>query len=297
MKARIGVGTRPPYFRWIIDRRSVYNHQVANETDAGKPHSPDAASPQIEAGTSGAEKAIWGPWQTVGFGAAIFSCTMAAQTAVAVAFFVLKMAANPARGLPDFASLATNGVVISLAILASTIIGVGITYVFIKLRRGAGFKDYLGLTRITGKTVLVLLGATAALIVISEGADTIFVKSDNTLFMIDAYGSSGSPLLLGVALVVFAPAFEEIFFRGFLFVGLAPSRIGPARTIILTAVMWSLLHVQYDIFGMATILVMGIFLGIVRLKTGSLWSTLLIHSFWNLVAVVETGLAVNGIIN
>jgi len=270
---------------------------VATETGTGNTDSTDAAAPRIKAATPGVEKAIWGPWQTVGFGAAIFSCSMAAQSAVAIAFFVLKMAANPAGGLPDFASLASNGAVISFAILASTIAGVGVTYVFIGLRRGAGFKDYLGLTGITGKTVIVLLGATAALIAVSEGADTLFAKSGNTRFMIDAYESSGSPLLLGVALVVFAPAFEEIFFRGFLFVGLTPSRIGPARTILLTAVIWSMLHIQYDLFGMATILVMGIFLGIVRFKTGSLWSTLLIHSFWNLVAVVETGLVVNGIIN
>jgi membrane protease YdiL (CAAX protease family) len=35
-------------------------------------------------------------------------------------------------------------------------------------------------------------------------------------------------------------------------------------------------------------------LGIVRLKTGSLWSPLLMHSVWNLVGMVETALYVSG---
>jgi membrane protease YdiL (CAAX protease family) len=35
---------------------------------------------------------------------------------------------------------------------------------------------------------------------------------------------------------------------------------------------------------------MGIALGIMRLKTGSLWSPLLMHVAWNLVAVVMVAL-------
>lgn len=113
--------------------------------------------------------------------------------------------------------------------------------------------------------------------------------------MVDAYKTSVWPVLLGIAVVIFAPVFEEAFFRGFLFVGLEHSSIGPIGTIILTAVTWALLHIQYDIFGMVTILVLGVVFGIVRLKTGSLWSTILLHAIWNLVAIVGTALYVNGI--
>jgi uncharacterized protein len=97
--------------------------------------------------------------------------------------------------------------------------------------------------------------------------------------------------------VVFAPAFEEAFFRGFLLVGLKDSKIGSIGAVCLTAAVWASLHFQYDFYGMLTVLVLGIVLGTVRLRTGSLWSSILIHSFWNLIAMLGTALTVNGILN
>jgi membrane protease YdiL (CAAX protease family) len=115
--------------------------------------------------------------------------------------------------------------------------------------------------------------------------------------MIDTYRTSGWPILLWLAVVICAPVFEESFFRGFLFVGLKKSRIGSVGTIALTALLWALLHVQYDVYVMSTIVVLGIILGIVRLKTGSLWGPLLIHSFWNLLAMAMTALYLNGMMS
>jgi membrane protease YdiL (CAAX protease family) len=97
--------------------------------------------------------------------------------------------------------------------------------------------------------------------------------------------------------VIFAPLFEEIFFRGFVFVGLKQTRLGAVGTIALTSLTWALLHIQYDIYGMATILILGIAFGIIRFKTGSLWSTLFLHFIWNTLAMVSTILYINGIIH
>ena len=111
--------------------------------------------------------------------------------------------------------------------------------------------------------------------------------------MVDTYSTIGWPPLLWMAVIGFAPAFEETFFRGFLFVGLQNSRIGIVGTILFTSLVWALVHIQYDIYGMATVLVLGIVLGIVRLKTRSLWGSLLIHSMWNFVAILGTMLSIN----
>jgi uncharacterized protein len=86
--------------------------------------------------------------------------------------------------------------------------------------------------------------------------------------------------------VIFAPAFEEALFRGFLFAGFSQSRIGVPGTVILTSLLWASLHIQYDLYNIAMIFFLGIGLGIVRAKTNSLWSTFLMHGFWNLVAVI-----------
>lgn len=97
-------------------------------------------------------------------------------------------------------------------------------------------------------------------------------------------------------MVIFAPIFEEVLFRGFLFEGFRQSKLGPIGAIGLTALGWSLLHIQYGFYGIATIFVLGIVLGIVRIKTDSLWSPLIMHAFNNLVAMILVALSVSGLI-
>jgi hypothetical protein len=57
--------------------------------------------------------------------------------------------------------------------------------------------------------------------------------------------------------------------------------------VVLMALVWSSLHIQYDAYGMASIFVLGLVLGTVRIKTGSLWGPLLMHALWNLAATVQ----------
>ncbi len=246
---------------------------------------------------------IWPGWPTIGFGFAIFAIYFVVQSLVAIIFIAIfafdKFGSNPAFDITQFmqfiTSLSTNGLMISIAVIVSAIVGIGFIILFIKIRRGASIKEYLALNSLSRKTVLLILAVVVGLIVISSILNLVFVQSRNAEFAIDTYKTSVWPVLLGVAVVIFAPAFEESFFRGFLFAGLKQSSIGAAGAIILTAVAWALLHFQYDFFGMATILILGLIFGIVRLKTGSLWSTILLHSVWNLAAIVGTALYVNGI--
>ena len=93
---------------------------------------------------------------------------------------------------------------------------------------------------------------------------------------------------LDVALLVAAPLFEETFFRGFLFRGFASSFLGVIGTVLVTAGLWALLHVQYDAYGIALVFALGLLLGIARARTGSLWVPIAMHSAANLVATIET---------
>ena len=89
---------------------------------------------------------------------------------------------------------------------------------------------------------------------------------------------------------------EEILFRGFLFEGFRQSRIGVMGTIGLMAFVWALLHLQYGVYDIATVFVLGLVLGIARFKTDSLWSPLLMHSFVNLIATLEVAINVNTLV-
>ena len=108
-----------------------------------------------------------------------------------------------------------------------------------KMRKGADIKKYLGLTPISLKTLLIVLAISAGYIIISEGLAQI-IKPPTSDFTFDLYRTSVWPPLLWIAVIVFAPAFEEAFFRGFLFEGFRQSRIGIIGAIGITTVVWTL---------------------------------------------------------
>jgi hypothetical protein len=87
---------------------------------------------------------------------------------------------------------------------------------------------------------------------------------------------------------VVAPVFEELFFRGFLLAGFASSFLRPAGAVLVTSASWALIHLQYDLYGMVTIFVLGLLLGAARLASGSVLLTIGLHAFSNLLSTVET---------
>jgi uncharacterized protein len=255
---------------------------------------------QVE--TSSSQKGVWAFWPTIGFSVAIFAIYIVAQSAVAIVFAIIKVIQQVSNN-PDLdpvqliMSLTSNGLLLSLATIVSALAGVGAIILFVKLRKNISISEYLGLKPFRKNTLWVLLILGAVLIVASSGLDRFFPQSQNTNFTIEAYNTSFWPFLLGIAVVIFAPLFEESFFRGFLFVGLLQSRLGAIGTIVLTAAGWAALHIQYDLYGILSILVLGIILGIVRLKTGSLWAVMILHALWNLAAIIGTALYVNGLVS
>ncbi len=233
----------------------------------------------------------------MGLGVAIFAIYFVAQNLVAVAFIVnlllTDQGGNPIQLITD---LQTNGFMVSIATIVSVIAGTGFIILFTKLRKGITVFEYLGLKPLNLRTYLFLPVIIIVLLGIFFGLDQIIKSPQSTDFAINIYKTSVWPPLLWIATVVFAPVFEESFFRGFLFVGLKQSRIGPVGAIAVTSLVFALLHAfQYDWYGVVTVLVLGVTFGIVRLKTGSLWSTLLLHSAWNLISMVQTVMVVNGI--
>ncbi len=67
------------------------------------------------------------------------------------------------------------------------------------------------------------------------------------------------------AAIIVAPAGEEIMFRGFLFRGFVRPERPAWPAIIAIAVLLAIPHVQYDWVGVSQILVVGLFLGWMRL--------------------------------
>ncbi|MFC1958577.1 lysostaphin resistance A-like protein [Chloroflexota bacterium] len=241
---------------------------------------------------------VWGFWATAGFGLVISVVYFVTAIIVAVAFIVVRIISGSTFSLSQLGeTLGDNGLFLSLATFATTIVCVGLITIIVKVRRGATIVEYLGFRRITRKTMFIFLAVSAGFIILSDCLSLILGKPLNSEFMVNTYNTSVWPPLFWVAVIIFAPAFEETFFRSFLFEGFRQSRIGLIGTIGLTALIWAILHMQYDIYGIVTIFVTGILLGIVRFKTGSLWSPLLMHVFFNFVATLQVAININSLVS
>jgi hypothetical protein len=95
------------------------------------------------------------------------------------------------------------------------------------------------------------------------------------------YKATDSLWLFWIAAVLAAPLFEEVMFRGFLFRGFRASFLGTGGTVILTALLWAAMHLQYNLYGMGFIAATGILFGLARAQTGSLIVPMAMHAALN----------------
>ena len=84
--------------------------------------------------------------------------------------------------------------------------------------------------------------------------------------------------LLFVTTTILAPLFEEIIFRGILLPTLSKD-FGIISGIIVSAFIFALAHLSLG--EMPPLFVLGIGLGITRIASGSLFSSVIMHSLWN----------------
>ncbi len=85
-------------------------------------------------------------------------------------------------------------------------------------------------------------------------------------------------VLLFVTTTILAPLFEEIIFRGILLPTLSRD-FGEISGIIVSAFIFALAHLSLG--EMPPLFVLGIGLGITRIASGSLFSSVIMHSLWN----------------
>jgi membrane protease YdiL (CAAX protease family) len=231
--------------------------------------------------TSAARAPHWGLWATIGWSLAIAAVFVSLQFAVLIGLTIAGYDVDPASGtLLAYASLATG------LVCPALIVGI------VKLKKGSSVRDYLRFNPVSGRTLFRWIAVTVALIAL---ADLVIVSMGRPLvpeFMRQAYATADSIALFWIALVIAAPIFEEMFFRGFLFTGLESSALGAAGAVLVTAAVWAAIHLQYDTFDMGLILCLGVVLGVARLATRSLFVTVAMHATMNFVATVETMLLV-----
>jgi membrane protease YdiL (CAAX protease family) len=230
---------------------------------------------------------IWKFWATALWGLFIFTAMFVGQIAV-VLWFVLR------HGGPiDIATtvhVVGGGIPISLSVIAGLPAVLAALWLAIHLSR-TPFADYLALRRTSWKNLAI---GVAGLVVVVMGWDLVSRATGRDVtpgFMTDVLKSArddGALGLLVFAFCVAAPISEELFARGFLYRGWSETLLRPAGAIILSSIVWTGLHLQYDWYFFGEVFSIGLLLGYLRYRSGSTWLTIVLHGLNNLGAVVQT---------
>jgi membrane protease YdiL (CAAX protease family) len=229
---------------------------------------------------------IWGYWATLGWA---FLAFFASQFIALAVLLSLR--------LSDLNSVLTtpfDGTMVTLFILIANPVMIAVIALAVRLAR-APQTDYLALKMPPPRDLRLGLLCLVALIVLGDALLYFGGYPLVTPFQLQSYTTAAAegwlPALLAGAMIL-APAGEEVLFRGFLFRGWARSERATWPAIVVISLLWAALHVQYDWTGVLQIFVIGLFLGWMRWRSGSLLLTFLLHALFNLEGTLETVLQI-----
>jgi len=232
--------------------------------------------------------APWGFWVTIGFSFVIGIVYIFVQLIIFAVFAVVAILCTKDFDIEHFAgSLQTNGFFLSTAICATAPFTIVLIMLFAKIRRSITIKEYLCLHRVGWKE---LLKWSLVVLLFAGIFDTLSYLLDRpivTQFMVDTYSTAYIVPLLWLAFIVIAPISEEIFFRGFLFKGIEHSVLGPAGAVFITALLWSIMHIQYNVYGIISLFIGGLILGVARVRSNSIYPPIVMHILQNIIATAE----------
>lgn len=231
---------------------------------------------------------FWSPWATVGWGILVMAVFIVVQNLVVIAWSMVKLASEESFELEVFAAeLAANGNVATIGTLASALACGVLVMVLSVFKKGSRPRSSLALDPPSVASLARWLALTVLLIAVSDGLTTILGKPIVPEFMADLVASVSFAPLLWLAVIVAAPLFEELFFRGFLIAGLRRGSLGDAGAIVLSSAVWASIHIQYGLYEIITIFIFGLVLGLARIGSRSLWVPVAMHMTANLVATLE----------
>lgn len=237
----------------------------------------------------------WGPIMTLLLTFLIVVLTFLAQILFIGVLTLGYAVANPDLALKSQALLDEVGpwLLVIPTILAAPV-AVVLTLVCITNRKGISIREYLGLYWPSVSTAVSWLVLFFFTLTLYNVVASLFITSNVEDFKAELAATGASIPLLLFTLVIVAPVYEEIVFRGFMLPGLAATRLGGAFAVLLTSAAWAVLHFQYDLGGMLQILVIGFILGAARLKTNSLFLCIGLHMAMNALASMSLVLSGTG---
>jgi len=256
--------------------------------DSLNPESPAALAPAVDARST---PRIWKFWGTTLWGFVVFAGMFIGQLAV-VGWFLLRQ--SEAIDRESFGEavriVVSHGLTISLSVITGLPAVAAVLWIAIRIK-GARFADYLALRSFSWTNLAI---GVVALFVLVMGWDALSRATGREVepgFMGDVLKTArddGALWLLLFAFCVAAPVTEEFFARGFLYRGWSESFLRVPGAIILSSLVWTGLHLQYNWYFLGEVFSIGLLLGYLRYRSNSTWLTIILHGLNNLAAVIQT---------
>ncbi len=158
---------------------------------------------------------------------------------------------------------------------------------FFSLRPTGGTLAAWGFRRPTFAFIWVIPLALIVVYAVVYAHDILINPEPQELLSQFPHTAAGAALLALLA-VVLAPFFEELFFRGFLFRGLARAWGWPLGAVVSGAVFGAV-HQQLTVF--IPLFALGVALAWVYQRTGSIWTAITLHAVFNGLSVIAWVLA------
>ncbi|HEX4779359.1 MAG TPA: CPBP family intramembrane glutamic endopeptidase [Usitatibacter sp.] len=235
----------------------------------------------------------WSPGATLAWTCLLLALFYVAQ----VVFFGVILAASTAPGRTagesEIAQLAGNGDFITAAIFVVDPLCLAALLAIVRAKPGATPADSLAFVPPTLGWMRTWIPALAAFALASDLLTWALGKPVVPEFMQVAWASAEKVSFVAAVILV-APVTEELIFRGFLISGLRPTRLGASGAVLVSSLVWAVIHGQYDFYGMASIFALGILLGAARIRTGSVVVPIVLHALSNAISTVETLVSATG---
>lgn len=241
--------------------------------------------------SSGSQMVIGGPAVAIAYLATRYAKTQLWPLSVALVGSALVISLAYLFASEDGnGSAVTLGVPVSIIVataMSSSFAVVAIGYSVVRYREpftALGFDKTDGIKPYVFAVGMWLIGLSVLLFWVQAlvwfGVDSL-VPPDTAKKALDEAG--GSIVVTIVLVGILGPIAEEIFFRGYVLPGLV-KRFGIGWALLLSSVMFGLFHI--DPGAIVPTFALGLALGWVYLKTGSIWPAMFAHGLHNTVAVL-----------
>ena len=230
----------------------------------------------------------WNFWGTVLWGLVVFAAMFVGQIAVVI-FFAFERGGEINQAA-IIRAVAGNGTTISLSVIAGLPAVLLALWFAIRFTR-ISLTDYLALRWTSWRNVALGIVGLVVLVVGWDLLSRAIGKEVSPDFMVDVFKSARADDALWLLVLAFcaaAPITEELFARGFLYRGLSESLLGVPGAILVSSIVWTSLHLQYDWFFFGEVFCIGLWFGYVRYRSQSTWLTIVLHALNNLAAVVQS---------